>query len=171
MELRRPRQAEGPSRPVLPRSCNNRGFYHRDGTVFQGKLNSSLGRSLDRTFDTLNTEYSGNSECVESVQRYLCYYYFPLCDISTGEITPVCDSNCESLFGNDDCSDVLAAASEELRTYNVPTPDESCSRTHQPFVNPSVSNDCIEIEGAYFINYVAMYSYVAWLTTYKYIRS
>ena len=147
MELRRPRQAEGPSRPVLPRSCNNRGFYHTDDTVFQGNQNNSLGRAIDGTFDNLNAEFSSNSECVESVQRYLCYYYFPLCDMTTGDIIPVCDSNCELLLENVACSNVLVVASEGLRTHNVSIPDESCSRTHQPFINPVISNDCIEIEG------------------------
>ena len=141
----RPRQTGDSNAPVLPRSCNNREFYSGDDAVFNGNQIRRLGRALDMTFNTLNAET--DSECVESVQQYLCYYYFPLCDVTTGGINPVCDSSCESLFENDDCSGVLMLASQELRTHNIPTPNELCTRTHQSFVNTTISDECIEIEG------------------------
>lgn len=142
------RQGQGPNR-LLPRSCNNVEFYDNDDAVFNGSQNNRLRRALDTTFDTLNAESASNSECVEPVQQYLCHYYFPLCNMTTGEVIPVCNNTCKLLFDNNDCSDLLILASQELSTHNVPVPDQSCSRTHQPFIMnpPSISHKCTDIKG------------------------
>ena len=133
---------------LLPRSCRNADFYHSDDAVFNGSKINDLSRTLDNIYNTLTMEYADNSECVESVQRYLCYYYFILCDITNGEIIPVCEDTCLMLFDNDDCSELLTVAYEELESHTIPAPDESCSQTHRSFVtSPTKSNDCVEIEG------------------------
>ena len=104
---------------------------------------------MDIIFDTLDTEPVSNSQCVESVQRCLCYYYFPSCNIETGEINPVCDDSCNLLFNNDDCLSLITLAYQELMLYDISDfPDESCSQTYRPYRNPvSVSDDCEELQG------------------------
>ena len=104
---------------------------------------------MDIIFDALTTEPASNFECVESVQRYLCYYYFPSCNFETGEIFPVCDESCDLLFDNDDCLGLIMLAYQEFMLNEISIfPDESCSPTHRPYANtPLVSDDCEELEG------------------------
>ena len=87
--------------------------------------------------------------CVQSVQQYLCYYYYPLCDPTNGDIISVCGDSCNSLFASETvCYDLLMRASEEIRLNSIPVPDNSCSRTHRIFTDPpAVSNNCAKIEG------------------------
>ena len=104
-------------------------------------------RSIFGTLDMLTS----NSECVESVQQYLCYYYFPPCNIQTGQIYPVCDSSCRVLFNHDNCLSLIAIGYQEFMLHNISErflPNESCSSTYRPYANPvSVSSECEEIEG------------------------
>ena len=108
-----------------------------------------LRRALNIVFDTFDTEPANNSECVESVQQYLCYYYFPSCNFETGEINPVCDDSCDSLFDNDDCLSLIMLAYQQFMLHEISViPDESCSQTYRPYANPvSVSDDCEELQG------------------------
>ena len=143
-----------PPRPVriLPMSCNNMGFYDNDDAVFNGGRINALPRVLDTIiFDIINPESTNNSQCSESVQRYLCHYYFPRCDLTTGQVIAVCNTSCESLYSNDDCDVLLMLALEELRSNSIPhIPDESCETTHRSYTNPpSLSDECTEIEGYY----------------------
>ena len=142
--MRRPNQ-----RPVrlLPVSCNNMGFYDNEDAVYNGSRINRLPRVLDNIKSL--TESANNPECAETVQYYLCHYYFPRCNLTTGEIIPVCDSSCELLFDNDNCNELFTIASQELRRSNIPIPDESCLRTHRLFNNrpPPESDKCTEIEG------------------------
>ena len=135
-------------RPV-PMACNDLRFYDRNDAVFNKSRIDNLRRVLDRIISqTINAEFVDDPECAETVQRYLCHYYYPRCNIATGEIIPVCDSSCELLFENDNCNDLFMLASQELRRNSLPIPDESCLTTHRSFNNPPpVSNECTEIEG------------------------
>ena len=145
MKFRGPNQL----RP-LPMSCNNLNFYDSNDAVFNESRIANLQRVLDRIiFRTINAETVDNPECAETVQQYLCHYYFPRCNMTTGEIFPVCDSSCELLMENDDCNDLFMLASQELGRSNLPIPDELCLRTHRSFNihPPAVSNICTEIEG------------------------
>ena len=149
MKLRK--QTKDSSR-LLPFSCNNIRFYNSDATIFNGSIIDGLFRAIDNTFTTLNTEYS-DFECVESVQRYLCYYYFPLCNatsnVTAGEIIPTCDDSCQLFFDNDECIDIGMRAAKVFGSHNISAPFTSCVKTHRSFdVNPpSVSDSCIEIRG------------------------
>ena len=134
-------------RRLLPQFCNNVEFYDSNDAVFNGSKISELLNALDSTHNILNTEFAGNSECLKSVEQYLCYYYFVLCDTTTGQIMPVCEDTCHLLFDNDDCLDALIVASKQLKLRNIPPPDESCSRTHRHFVNSPPESNCVEIEG------------------------
>lgn len=133
---------------LLHRSCNNGEFYDSDDSVLNGNRINNLLKAFDNIFNTLNTEYANNSECVKSVQQYLCYYYFLLCNKENGEIVPVCNNSCRLLFNNDDCFDLMTIASQELRIHNIIAPDETCSSTHRSFINqPQVSDNCKDIKG------------------------
>lgn len=133
---------------LIPRSCRNVEFYDNDDAVFNGSRINELPRALDNIYNTLTTEYADHSECVESVQKYLCYYYYVLCDETSNEIMPVCEETCHLLFDNDGCSELLVIASEELELCNISAPHESCSQTYRSFISsPTESHDCVEIEG------------------------
>ena len=139
-------------RPPVPRSCDSVRFYDNDDAVFNGSQIRRLPRVLDATFATLNEE-SDDLQCIESVQRYFCHYYFPRCNLTTDEIIPVCTSDCDSLIENNDCHYLFMRASVELSRESIPTiPDESCSRTHQMFNDdrPPISQSCTDIEGNYY---------------------
>ena len=140
------RQNQPPVR-LLPMSCNNLRFYDNDDAVFNGSRINLLPKVLDRINN--RTESADNPECAESLQQYLCHYYFPLCNLTTGEIIPVCDNSCELLMENDNCNDLFTIASQELGSSNISIPDTTCLRTHRMFNNrpPSVSDKCSEIEG------------------------
>ena len=144
MRLRR--QTQPPVR-LLPMSCNNVSFYDNDDAVFNGSRINLLPRVLDMIKRRI--ESSSNPECAESVQQYLCHYYFPRCNLTTGEIIPVCDSSCELLFNNDSCRGLFTIASQELGRSNIPIPNDTCLRTYRSFNirPPSVSDECTEIRG------------------------
>ena len=139
----------GPQSRSVPMACNNLRFYDRDDAVFNESRIRNLQRVLDRIiFQTINAESVDDPECTESLQRYLCHYYFPRCNMTTGGIIPVCNNNCELLFDNDNCNELFRLASQELNRSNLPIPDASCLTTHVSFNNPPpVSNKCTEIEG------------------------
>ena len=112
-------------------ACDSLRFYDISDGVFNESRIDNLQRVLDRVINnTINAGSVDDPECTESVQQYLCHYYFPRCNLTTGEIIPVCNSNCELLFNNDNCRDLFMLASQELRRNNLPLPDESCLRTH-----------------------------------------
>ena len=139
-------QTRGPVR-LLPMSCNNVRFYDNDDAVFNGSRINQLRRVLDTI--QRSTESAINPECAEPIQQYLCYYFFPPCNLMTAEIIPVCNSSCELLFENDNCRELFTLASQEFRRSNIPIPDVTCTRTHRLFNNrpPSMSHQCTEIEG------------------------
>ena len=140
----RPTQGNG-----VPEFCADLGFYDSNDGYFNGSEIRFLQRALSDTFVTFTSNPYNDSECVEPVQLYLCYYYFPLCDISTSEIIPVCDESCDFLFDNDDCLDLMTIAYQEFALYDLPPlPDESCFPTYRNFARPaSLSDICAEIEG------------------------
>ena len=83
--------------------------------------------------------------CVDLVLNYLCHYYFPSCNLATGEVTPVCDSSCALIANNENCSELREIANEQLKHYNV-TPSSDCRQTYSTYVNPpAVSQNCLSI--------------------------
>lgn len=138
----------GRSTRLLPTSCNE--FYDSKDSIFNGSRIRGIKLALDNTFDALNVGSADGSECMKSVQQYFCYYYFPLCKFTAGELIPVCDNSCNMLFNNNDCSNLLMHASRELMRHRrgIPLPDTSCSRTNRRFnPHPSVSVNCTVIKG------------------------
>ena len=133
----------------VPEFCADLGLYNGDDGYFNGSEILFLWTALNDIFDMLNSNPRNDSDCVEPVQLYLCYYYFPVCDISTGEIFPACDESCDLLFNNNDCLDLMIIAYQEFRLYGLPPlPDESCFPTYRYFNrSASLSDTCTEIEG------------------------
>ena len=130
----------------LPRMCT-RHYDGRDG-YFSGSVLTDLETTLSRITERFNSEPHNLNPCVELMLNYLCHYYFPLCNQTTGEITPVCSRSCTLLTNNQNCSALREIANEELEQENVLSPGDSCAQTYQSFVNqPPVSENCLAIEG------------------------
>ena len=88
-----------------------------------------------------------DNSCIELMENYLCHYYFPSCNVTTGEVTPVCRSSCALLANNEDCSELMKYVNGQLTQYNVAPPDD-CRQTYSIYVNPpAVSENCLSIEG------------------------
>ena len=80
--------------------------------------------------------------------NYICHYYFPSCNQTTDEITPVCDRTCTFLTNNRNCSTLRGIANEELELRNILSTGESCPQTYRPLTNsPPLSENCLAIEG------------------------
>ena len=129
----------------VPRFC--RRFYSDDDGYFIGsQLNVQM--ALSRIDNIFQMPSNNLNPCLDLMERYLCHYYFPLCNLMTGEIIPVCSSSCSLLRNNEDCSDLLVIANEEVERDGVIPPFDTCIQTHRNFVNtPSISQNCIAIEG------------------------
>ena len=82
--------------------------------------------------------------CVELMENYLCHYYFPLCNQTTGEITPVCRSSCALLANNEDCTELMEITNEKLSQFDS---IGSCLQTFRTYSAPAVSENCLSIEG------------------------
>ena len=127
----------------FPRTCNDLEFYGSGVAVFNGRPIKNLPKTLDDIHRNLDTRLASGSKCAKAVQQYLCYYYYPLCDLDTNEIIPVCYSTCDNLVNNDECSELLMLASKSLDINSRPN---NCSRAHRPFNKPpAVSNNCTMI--------------------------
>ena len=117
-----------------------------DGYINRSEI-SGLLEVLQRISDTLQSE--SDNACIDLMENYLCHYYFPLCNLTTGEITPVCKSSCGLLINNEDCSKLVEITNMELKQYNI-TPRHECLQTHvhHTFINPpALSENCLSIEG------------------------
>ena len=104
--------------------------------------------ALQRISVTFDDEYNLNP-CVDLTLSYLCHYYFPSCNLATGEITPVCSSSCSLLRFNQDCATLTAVVNKELGQEIVVIEDaQSCSQTYYSYVDIApVSGNCLLIEG------------------------
>ena len=129
----------------LPEICT---VYYDDGDgYFDGSSISGLQNSFQR-IDNMFQRVSDSNQCVELMKSYLCHYYFPSCDQTTGEIVPVCRRSCALTLNNEDCSALRRIVTDILEQENVLSPGDSCLQTHRSFVNPPlVSEDCLAIEG------------------------
>ena len=121
-------------------------YYGQEDGYYLGNEISGLSMALPRIYNMFQN-YDNNSY-VELMLMFLCHYYFPQCNQSTDEITPVCTRSCGLLANNLDCSELMAVANTVLEQHNVVPPDDSCSQTHRSYVNsPSMSGNCLSIEG------------------------
>ena len=104
--------------------------------------------ALLRISRTFQNESNNLNPCVDLMENYLCHYYFPLCNLTTGETTLVCNSSCALLVNNVNCSDLRTIANEELEEDDIVPPDDVCLQTHSSYINPPVlSGNCLSIEG------------------------
>ena len=105
-----------------------------------------LQMALSRISDAFHNE--NLNLCIELVEHYLCHYYFPLCNLTTGETTLVCSSSCALLVNNEDCSELRTIANKELEQNDIVPPDDVCVQTHSTHINPpTISGHCLSIEG------------------------
>ena len=152
----------------VPRSCAR--FYddnsaHYNGSTIYGGI---IARDLDNLLSdgtSMTSTHDVQDLCAELIHNYFCYYYYPLCDIETGEIIPVCTESCNLLYNSDVCSDLLISALSMLRRGRYPVPDEDdvCERGFLPFPNtsdPSLVDYCENIEGCYIITVMLLCSLV-----------
>ena len=128
----------------LPEMCT---IHYDDGYgYFNGSLISGLQNSF-RRIDRMFQRVSDSNQCVELMTIYLCYYYFPPCNQTTGEIIPVCSRSCALTLNNENCSALRRIITDILEQDNIVSPGDSCLQTHRSFVNPpQVSEDCLSIE-------------------------
>ena len=140
-------------RCILPNNSTDevvtlcRPYYSPGSGYFSGNEIGDVHMNLLHIRDTFNaTEYNLNP-CVDLMLNYLCHYYFPLCNLTTSEITPVCSSSCVLLLVNQDCATLSGVVNRELGPDFV-LADGSCSQTYYSYDNiPPVSRDCLSIAG------------------------
>jgi len=101
--------------------------------------------------DDLGMEFAAsndNEPCVNLVLNYLCYYYYPVCNLTTGVVSYTCISSCGLLVNNAVCSSLLSQASTAIEDALIPEPESDCEITSQTVVAPTaVADQCISIEG------------------------
>jgi len=128
----------------LARSCM--AYYDRN----DGFVNGTLRGMIRMTLDNIEEDLTG-SFCANMVQQYLCHFYWPVCNVTNGEVISVCSDSCNSLFNNE-CSSALTSAIEilqrNIRDNSLILPPESCNTTTRELMESHIeSEDCIVIEG------------------------
>ena len=120
-------------------------YYSGSDGYINGSEISGVLETLQKISDTLQSE--SDNACIELMENYLCHYYFPSCNMTTGEITPVCSSSCGLLTNNEDCSELMKIINMQLKQNNVTSPFD-CLQTYHMLINsPTVSENCLSIEG------------------------
>ncbi|XP_065910180.1 tyrosine-protein kinase receptor TYRO3-like isoform X2 [Dysidea avara] len=131
------------------------GYYDTNSGYFNGSAIDELQTILDE--EIANSIPSDADTCVDYVQRYLCYYYFPVCNLTTGVIIPTCSPSCNLLTNNQDCKALIQPATRaiEQRISNIAvgdnlnnSPGGTCLITvNSSYIeNATLSMDCIAIE-------------------------
>ena len=137
-------------RCVLPNSTDEvvtlcTPYYTSGNGYFRGNEISGIHMDLLEISDIFDNEYSLNL-CVDLMLNYLCHYYFPSCNLTTGEITTVCSSSCLLLLINQDCITLSTVVNRELE-QDIISSDDSCSQTYYSYPDaPPVSENCLSIE-------------------------
>ena len=129
----------------LPRVCEQ--FYGEDDGVY----NNTFRDGLRIVIDSLETEFSnlGDAEsCISFALNYVCYYYYPVCNLTTGVVSYTCRSSCGLLVNIEHCSELLSQASDLIEDANIPGPEADCERPARLPNEPTVvAEECISIEG------------------------
>ena len=121
-------------------------YYSPGNGHFSGSEISGLQMALSEINRMFQDEHNLSS-CMDLMLNYLCHYYFPSCNLTTDEITPVCESSCALLANNENCSKLREIVDEQLEHYNV-TPSSGCLQTYNMYVDPpAVSQNCLSIIG------------------------
>ena len=122
-------------------------YYSPGIGYFSGSQLRGLNSALQRISEAFDSVYNQNP-CVDLMLNYLCYYYFPLCNLTTETVTPVCNTSCFLLELTVDCPELRDFAYAELQRDNIAPPGESCSQTYRSYVNPPrMFENCFAIEG------------------------
>ncbi|XP_065909293.1 uncharacterized protein [Dysidea avara] len=128
-----------------PRSCMD--YY--DSRNNEGFFNNTHRDMLRRTVDNISDSFRAHGgQCVNLTLHYLCYYYYPVCDLTTGVVMPSCTSSCNLLVNNQNCSDLLEEARVIINQMSptVPFPEYDCARTYDTNGEPNnISEQCREI--------------------------
>ena len=123
----------------LPEFCKR--YYSHDEHIINGNK-TDLQTTLNDISEMFENDYN---PCVELMENYLCHFYFPSCNQTTNEITPVCRSTCALLANNEDCSELMEIVDEELKEFDSPV---NCLKTYRNYDSPPVvSENCLSIEG------------------------
>ena len=127
-----------------------RRYYSSEDGYFSGSTLSGLQTTLQAINDTFQNDT--DNPCVPLMLQYLCFYYFPVCNLTTDEIIPVCGSSCILLANTEDCPELREIANSELERNNIAPPDDSCAYTHRSYVIlPVISDSCLSIEGQFIV--------------------
>ena len=123
-------------------------YYDDIDGYFSGSSLNRLQEAFQGITETFNSESHSLNPCVDLMLNYLCHYYFPSCNQTDDEITPVCNRTCTFLTNNQNCSVLREIANQELEQHNLLSTGDSCVQTYRSFVNPPpVSENCLAIEG------------------------
>ena len=91
--------------------------------------------------------FVNNNPCVDLMENFLCHYYFPPCNLVTGEITPVCSDSCALLANNENCSMLRKTVDMQLNGNGITPINDTCTMTYRHFDNPPrVASNCTSIE-------------------------
>ena len=123
-------------------------FYGDGDHYFSGSPLSNFTQVFSRIQSAFIRQT--DNQCVDLMENYLCYYYFPLCNQENNEIIPVCSRSCVLLRNNQDCYDLKVIANEELERVNILPPDDTCSVNHRSYIDSeavTLSTSCHSIEG------------------------
>ena len=139
----------------VPRSC--RDFYQAnvppaDGNIDESDMMPRIRMILDDLLNDTSSTSENHDSCVQLVRRYFCDFYWPVCDVTTGNIHPACTSSCNLLLNNEVCSDLLMHAIDMVmeQGISVVPSSNSCTRTFLPLPGtpePQLADTCINIEG------------------------
>ena len=132
----------------LVRVCRN---YYTSGS---GYFNATNKSEIDEALRAVNMTFQNNNNrdnpCMDLMMNYLCHYYFPSCNVTTGEVTPVCSSTCSLLSNNEDCVVLRRIADMRIEEQAVDPPSDSCSVTYlvdDDDPPPTATDNCLAIEG------------------------
>ena len=133
----------------LVRVCRN--YYASGSGYFNATNKSEIDDALQAVNRRFRNDDNRDNPCVDLMMNYLCHYYFPSCNVATGEITPVCSTSCSLLSNNENCVVLRGIADMQLGGQAVDPPSHSCSVTYlvddddDPL--PTVTENCLAIEG------------------------
>ena len=135
----------------LVRVCRN--YYASESGYFNATNKSEIDDALQAVNGRFRNDDNRDNPCVDLMLNYLCHYYFPSCNVATGEITPVCSTSCSLLSNNENCVVLRGIADMRLEEHAVDPPSDSCSVTYlvddddDDDPPPTVSESCLAIEG------------------------
>ena len=138
--------------PPNSKSTDFPGFCRRYYNDSEHYINGTIESGLQVILSEINGIFQSDSYnlnlCIELMENYLCHYYFPLCNQTTGEITPVCRSSCGLLANNEDCIELMEITNEKLNLSQFDSVGNCLlNQTNHESSPALVSENCLSIEG------------------------